>query len=55
MNSHVVLQDDVILFVGSCAVDANNELSKRLPGATVVVARLNAVTDEGATLLAAPM
>ena len=54
MNLHVVLQDGVILFVGSCAVDAN-ELAKRLPGATVVVARLNAVADEGATLLAAPM
>ena len=54
MKLYIVSQENQIIFVGSCAVDAN-EIHKRLPGSVVVVAHLNAVTDVGSALLAPPM
>ena len=54
MKLYIVLLAEIVVFVGSCAVDSHL-IAKRLPGSRVVEAQLNTPTPEGTVALAPPM
>ena len=51
MKAHIVLLDEVVIFVATCSTDAHL-VSKRVPGSRIVECRLNSSTDEGSRMLA---
>ena len=53
MIVHVVLHNGILIGLYSCGCDAA-EMAKRLPESTVVQCHLNASTEEGSVMLAAP-
>ena len=53
MIVHVVLHRGILIGLYSCGCDAA-EIAKRLPESTVVQCQLNASTEDGSVMLAAP-
>jgi hypothetical protein len=50
MKLYIVMLESEILFVGSCAVDAN-EISKKIANSCVITCHLNATTAAGLAAL----
>jgi hypothetical protein len=50
MKLYIVMLESEILFVGSCAVDAN-EFSKKIENSCVIICQLNATTAAGLSSL----